>query len=109
MTFGKFLAIAFMCHQKPERSFHWKGKQFPICARCTGVLIGYIIGIILAIITKCTYYQWFTLAIVPMAVDGTIQLLTAYESNNIKRLITGIIGGIDIVYCFITFLNIFIQ
>ena len=29
------------CHQMPERSFFYKGKQFPVCARCTGVIIGF--------------------------------------------------------------------
>ena len=30
------------CHQMPERSFFIRGKQFPVCARCTGVMIGNI-------------------------------------------------------------------
>lgn len=28
--------IIFGCHRRPERSFFYKGRQFPICARCTG-------------------------------------------------------------------------
>jgi uncharacterized membrane protein len=32
----------------------------------------------------------------PMIIDGTIQRFTKYESNNILRLITGILGGIGI-------------
>ena len=35
------------CHQMPERSFFWKEYQFPICARCTGLAVGYLIGIML--------------------------------------------------------------
>ena len=27
------------CHQRSDRSFFYHGYQFPICARCTGVLI----------------------------------------------------------------------
>ncbi|PQL91928.1 DUF2085 domain-containing protein [Apibacter adventoris] len=30
------------CHQKPERSFFWKRKQFPLCARCTGIYIAFV-------------------------------------------------------------------
>ena len=26
------------CHQMPERSFFYKEYQFPVCARCTGVI-----------------------------------------------------------------------
>ena len=29
------------CHQRADRSFYWKGRKFPLCARCTGVLVGY--------------------------------------------------------------------
>ena len=30
-----------------ERSFSFRGKQFPVCARCTGVFIGEVLGIFL--------------------------------------------------------------
>ena len=101
MTVRKFLAIAFMCHQLPERSFHIKGWQFPLCARCTGILFGYIVGIIVACITDCSNSLWYLLFIIPMTVDGIIQLKLKIESNNIRRLITGLLGGIGIVYLFI--------
>ena len=37
------------CHQMPERSFFYKGKQFPVCARCTGVIIGQSVALIIGI------------------------------------------------------------
>ena len=42
---GRFLRIFFGCHARPDRSFYWNGKPFPICARCTGELAGMIAGI----------------------------------------------------------------
>ena len=33
------------CHQRADRSFYWKGRKFPLCARCTGVLVGYILAV----------------------------------------------------------------
>ena len=33
-------------------------------------------------------------ALLPIGLDGTIQLLTDYESTNPKRLVTGLIAGI---------------
>ena len=56
------------CHQIEKRSFFFKGYQFPICARCTGLLVGYFVACI-------------------------VQLKTKYESNNLKRVITGCIAG----------------
>lgn len=102
MNFSKFLAIAFMCHQKPERSFHFKGKQFPLCARCTGILIGYFLGISIACITHCKNYLWLLICLIPMTLDGGIQLIFKKESNNFRRLITGILGGVGIIYSFIS-------
>lgn len=29
----------------------------------------------------------------PMIIDGTVQMLTSYESNNIKRFVTGFLFG----------------
>lgn len=39
---------------------------------------------------------------IPMVIDGFIQLKTSYESNNIKRLITGSLFGYG-------FCNLFIK
>ena len=102
MNIRKSLGIAFGCHQKPDRSFFINGRQFPLCARCTGILIGYFIGIAVAIITKCQNHLYFLLLLIPMIIDGIIQKAFKKESNNIRRLLTGILGGIGIIYAFIT-------
>ena len=39
----KWLPIIFGCHCRSDRSFYWKGTQFPICARCTGELVGILL------------------------------------------------------------------
>ena len=102
MSFNKFLAIAFMSHQRADRSIFIRGKKLPLCARCTGILLGYILGIIIAIITGCKYNLYFLLLIIPMIIDGGIQQLYGINSNNWRRLFTGILGGIAIIYIFIT-------
>ena len=43
MELGEMLG----CHQMPERSFFIKGFQFPVCARCIGVILSAIIATIL--------------------------------------------------------------
>ncbi len=102
MKFKKFLAIAFMCHQKPQRSFYFKGRQFPLCARCTGILIGYFLGVIIACITRCSNYLWMLLLIIPAIFDGGMQEIFKIESTNLRRLITGMLCGIGIIYLFIS-------
>jgi uncharacterized membrane protein len=33
-----------ICHQRPERSFHTAGVQWPVCARCSGLYVGAAVG-----------------------------------------------------------------
>jgi uncharacterized membrane protein len=35
-----YAAGGVVCHQLPERSFHFWGRQFPVCARCAGLYVG---------------------------------------------------------------------
>ena len=34
-----------VCHQLPERSFHWGHGQFPVCSRCTGLYLSAAVGL----------------------------------------------------------------
>ena len=95
---AKFLKIFFLCHCRPERSFFYKGKQFPICARCTGELIGLIVGIPIIFKLKDVDIIYIFLLSIPLILDGGIQLVTKYESNNIKRVIKGFLFGIALIF-----------
>lgn len=96
----KWLPIIFGCHCREDRSFYYKGQKFPICARCTGELVGMIISMF-----SCFFFQLSVrasfLMLIPMIVDGVVQMLTSYESNNRRRLITGILFGYGIIMLFI--------
>ena len=37
---------AVICHQRPDRSFFIDGHQLPVCARCTGLYLSGLIGLI---------------------------------------------------------------
>jgi uncharacterized membrane protein len=39
-----YLAGSLVCHQQPDRSFHYGGSQLPVCARCVGLYIGGFAG-----------------------------------------------------------------
>lgn len=97
------LQIFFFCHQRPDRSFHYKGKKFPLCARCTGMAIGYLLSIILVIFLGIFDFWIIALLILPMAIDGTGQLFGKWTSTNFRRLITGLPGGIGVIYIFYSF------
>jgi uncharacterized membrane protein len=41
-----YIAGSIVCHQRPERSFHFNGAQLPVCARCTGLYAGAMTGVL---------------------------------------------------------------
>ncbi len=91
---GRFLRIFFSCHARPDRSFYWRGKQLPICARCTGELAGMIVGIPLVLFWGYMDLRLMILFMLPMTADGFFQLLTSYESKNGRRFATGFLFGL---------------
>lgn len=80
------------CHQMPERSFFYKDYQFPVCARCTGVLIASIFSTLLFVKKKLPISVCIAMSSV-MLFDWMLQYLEIKESTNKRRLITGLIGG----------------
>lgn len=101
MNFGAKIG----CHQMPERSFFIKGYQFPICARCSGAFLGEIIAVLLILLKINVNILWAIILLLTMGLDWFLQQINWVESNNIRRLITGILGGFGITY---TYYNIFI-
>ena len=83
-----------VCHQLPERSFFWKGQQFPVCARCTGFYSAYITGIFFLLKIMAVSVGWSFLLFIPAIVDGSFQAATKYKSNNWLRLATGTMAGV---------------
>ncbi len=86
------LGARFGCHQRADRSFTIGHYQFPVCARCTGILISTIFTYIFYFkrrvkIEKCIWMM------IPLVVDGTLQYLEICESNNRRRLVTGLFWG----------------
>ena len=45
---GTFLVGSVICHQRPDRSFRLRGVQMPVCARCSGLYLGAVVGALLA-------------------------------------------------------------
>jgi uncharacterized membrane protein len=90
---GLAMRICF-CHRLPERSFFFKGKQFPLCARCTGMIVGAMVGFFLVSI-KVLFGQLLNIALmVPLIIDGTTQALKIRESSNKLRFLTGMLFSV---------------
>lgn len=101
VNFNGFLAAmaysagAIVCHQLPERSFALSGRQLPVCARCTGLYLGVIVGVAAWLVVR----RWSVaripgarravvlLAIValPTAVSWTTGALGWWDGTNVLR------------------------
>lgn len=88
------------CHQMPSRSFFIGSYQFPLCARCTGIMAGRVIALLLfpvflfaVDIPLLPALIVLPILLVPLAVDGMVQKFTSYTSTNFRRVVTGILWG----------------
>jgi uncharacterized membrane protein len=90
----------YFCHQNPKRTLSIKGHYFPVCARCTGFYISIFVYTIFAMCFSMNYTLSTTilgfLLLIPCGIDGISQLFELIESNNILRLITGLLGGLGL-------------
>lgn len=89
------------CHQREDRSFKIKGWQFPICSRCTGILVGQLLGILIYIFQFRIPIYISCIFLFIMFLDWYIQYKKIKESTNIRRFITGTLAGVAQVAIFI--------
>ena len=118
--FGKFDAIGYaVCHQISERSFHIGNYRLPLCARCTGMYLGAVIGLAFQSITgwkrgKTPHWSILTILavfVIAFGIDGANSYLyllkqvspgilpkipNIYIPNNTLRLLTGSGMGLGI-------------
>ena len=104
-----------LCHQLPERSFFGGGVQAPVCARDTGIYVGFCVAIVLISLLHRpkrprgfpSPLGWvaFGLMIGSMAIDGGTQLIGLRSSANDLRLITGLLSGFAIAMLLVPMLN----
>ncbi|PGO32423.1 hypothetical protein CN984_06655 [Bacillus cereus] len=83
------------CHRLPERSFPKLQKYMPLCARCTGMFIGFCMFPIYFIITPSfslsLMLSFFTQ--IPLLIDGFTQKWKWRGSTNLLRVTTGLLSG----------------
>ncbi len=117
---ARFIGYA-LCHQLPERSFFFHEHQSPLCARCTGMYLGLLTGVIFLIVRRRTRTARLpdTLItavligfIIIMGIDGvnsTISIIPGapqlYHTTNVQRIITGSLCGLAIAWLFLPILN----
>jgi uncharacterized membrane protein len=110
--FGKADAVGYaVCHRIEARSFHMFGRQLPLCARCSGMFLGALVGLFYQAILAPRRSDWPPLKIAVLLVlflagfglDGINSFahmvrgeVSVYEPQNWLRLVTGTGMGLAI-------------
>jgi uncharacterized membrane protein len=91
------LLFRMLCHGRVERCFQLFGAPMPICARCTGIYLGLLAGLLafplIPLLRERVMRMVALVAIVPLGLDGLTQLFGLRESVNPLRVATGIVAG----------------
>jgi uncharacterized membrane protein len=115
-----FLIGSSVCHQIPSHSFIRDRLQFPLCARCSGLYLGSLIGICYfsvqgrkAGVPRKTWIVLLAACFLLWAADGINSLLSEimehpflYNTTNTTRLITGFGMGLVMSTALMTLFNI---
>ncbi len=88
------------CHRIPERTFKIRGHYFPLCSRCTGIIVGAFFSLITINFTFSSYDPYIFLSgilmLIPAFIDGTTQFKGWRMSNNTLRFLTGFMAGFGV-------------
>ncbi|MCK4505057.1 MAG: DUF2085 domain-containing protein [Candidatus Aegiribacteria sp.] len=89
--------LSATCHRLSERCIQMPWGTSGLCARCTAFWFGLTIGISF-MYPKIIRIPFWTgaLFLIPLIIDGAVQSVTAYESINILRTLTGFTAGAGI-------------
>jgi uncharacterized membrane protein len=103
-----------VCHQIPERTIHLAGQALPLCARCSGIYLGVMVGFVFMLTTgrgRSSIMPPVQVLAVMLGfvalfgLDGVNSYLTffpgaphLYEPQNWLRLATGTLHGLAISF-----------
>lgn len=102
-----YVVGSYICHQRPDRSFWFDGQKMAVCARCTGIYVGAVVGLAIVASTDVTpdrgavdrtYFWWrmvLIVALMPMVASFGLERLVGL-SDNVSRALTAIPLGMAV-------------
>jgi uncharacterized membrane protein len=94
----------FLCHQLPERSYFIFGHQLAVCARCTGIYLGFTLSLLAYPLirslrqTSLPHRRWLLLAATPLLIDFGLTFFGIWENTHTSRFLTGFLFGVACVF-----------
>jgi uncharacterized membrane protein len=97
--------FSYLCHQIPERSFHFAAHKFAVCSRCTGLYSGLAAASLVYPLTRSLNRTdtprivWLILATIPLIVDFALTYFGIWQNNHFTRFVTGgLLGAVAVFY-----------
>jgi uncharacterized membrane protein len=84
--------FAAVCHQRPERSFVLWGAPLAVCARCTGIYAGAVLGSLLRLRTQTALFIGGA-ALAVNAIDVASEMIGLHGNLPWLRLALGMMLG----------------
>jgi uncharacterized membrane protein len=101
-----------ICHQRPDRSFHFGATPLPVCARCAGIYAG---AAVIALLTLVGYRTrawsptkarlWLAAAAAPAVLSLLYEWGTAEIPSNNVRAATGLLIGFAVAAIVLAFVD----
>lgn len=98
--------FSFICHQMEDRSFWFWDYPLAVCARCSGIYFGVLLGTLFYPLIK--KYQktdllpqrYLVLMLLPTTIDFLLGLFHIVENTHFSRAFTGILAGFALAFYF---------
>src|SRR5215510_2751672 len=94
-----YQGFSAVCHQAPERSFYFHGRQMGVCSRCASIYGGFIVGLLLYPFLRDLREdrfppRWILIgAAVPTVIDFAGGVLGLFANTFLSRALTGVLFG----------------
>ena len=104
IAFNIYLPFSYLCHQIPARSFYFAQHPLAVCARCTGIYAGFLLGVIIYPLvrslrsTVTPERKWLFIAAIPLAIDLSLEFLGIWHNTHSSRFFTGALLGSVVVF-----------
>ncbi|HDJ23912.1 MAG TPA: DUF2085 domain-containing protein [Candidatus Aminicenantes bacterium] len=95
------------CHQVPSRCFQLWGHSLAVCGRCTGIYLGFFLGLVIypffggttrPLLPHLFYLLLFSL---PIGLDSLGNFFHLWSTSTWVRLTTGLIWGLILPFYFL--------
>lgn len=88
-----------VCHQFASRSFKLSGHPLAVCARCSGIYAGFLLGLVAVRFVPAMEERKFHpillmgIAVIPMALSVVAEFAVSVPVSNLFRALTGLWCG----------------